>query len=369
MDRDWCYNRPLFNTFPALKEKVLCLDLGSLPTPIVRLKGLEKQLSCNVQIYMKDDGVTGKVRDGRRSFGGNKVRKLEFLLADALVHDAKSIMTYGCIGSNHVVATASLSNMLGLSCIAMLMPQPVTDVVKRNLLLMHENKCSMIFNSDKKVRTMQTICLCMQHEHEYGKIPYFVPTGGSCPIGIIGYVNAVFELKQQIEAGILPEPSTIYVAAGTGGTLAGLVLGVKAAGLTSHVVGIAVEPEEKLHDCVDKVCTLADKTNLYLHDKDPNFPCYIWNKSAVTVHLDSAGPDYGIVTDEALHAITLFKLTDNVQLDTTYTGKAAAGMLKELKRGNDNGVVLFWNTFCSDVKVPIIKSREMPLPFRKYLEL
>ncbi len=325
MDREWFYDRPLFSAYPLLSKSLPCIELGDLPTPINQLANVESFFHNRVRLYQKNDGLTGQIENSIRSFGGNKIRKLEFLLADAQAHGAQSVMTYGCIGSNHVVATAVSAKKLGMRCIAQLSPQDVTPVVKRNMLLMGEHDTRMMLNPNREVRSMQTICSCVQNSYDNGDIPYFIPTGGSCPIGIIGFVNAAFELKKQIKKGDMPEPDYIYVATGSCGTLVGLMLGARAAGLKSKIIGIAVEPNDPSNSFVTQVLSLLKKTNELLHEKDPDFPLFAWRTEDISLRLTFGGPDYGVVTPEALQAIDLFQEKEGIRLDTTYTSKGAAG--------------------------------------------
>ncbi len=362
-------DRPLYRAYPSLQQTLSHIGLGDLPTPISRLSHLENHFNNNCTLFMKNDGLTGMQHENGREFGGNKIRKLEFLCADALAHGAQSIMTRGGIGSNHVVATAVSAKKLGLRCIAMLSPQDVTEVVKRNMLFMHENNVEMILNPNRDIRNMQVICSFVQSKYTYGDMPYFIPTGGSSPLGAIGYVNAVFELKEQIDAGMMPEPDYIYVAAGSGsgGTITGLILGVRAAGLKTKIIGVAVEPEEQNNPFVQQIVTLVRETNTLLHAKDASFACFEWQESDVNMLLDFGGPDYGVVTPEALDAIILLKETQKIELDTTYTGKACAGMLHQIAAGNHNGkVLLFWNTFCAQVAAPVAKPEELSPAFRQF---
>ncbi len=361
MTYNWLHDRPLFRGCPAFVQNIPCIELGDMPTPIMRLTRLESLFHNRVQLYQKDDGRIGKVKEGERSFGGNKIRKLEFLLADAVAHGARSVMTYGCIGSNHVVATAASAQKVGLRCIAQLSPQAVTDVVKRNMLLMGVYDTQIILNPTREVREMQTICSVIQNEYTQGDIPYLIPTGGSCPIGIIGFVNAVFELKEQINEGLMPEPDYIYVPMGSCGTVVGLMLGVRAAGLCSQVVGIAVEPDDPQKPFLKKVQILLQQTNRLLHEKDALFPFFEWHEEDIYICLAYGGTEYGVVTPQAQQAIELFKQTESIQLDPTYTGKAAAGMLADLSSGAvDDKVVLFWNTFCAEVATPTITYDQLP---------
>ncbi len=112
---------------------------------------------------------------------------------------------------------------------------------------------------------------------------------------------------------------------------------------------------------------LLTQTNNVLHEKDATFPLYTWSADDLALLLDFGGPDYGVVTPEASAAIALLKETEEVTLDTTYTGKACAGMLHEIMAGkHTNHVILFWNTFCADVALPLSKPEELPVPFHQF---
>ena len=224
------YPMALFKAYQGLSDKIPYLQLANLPTPINRCSSLESTLHFE-QIYIKHDDLTGA--DGL--YGGNKVRKLEFLLADALNQGAKEILTFGSVGTNHGLATACYADKLGLKCLLMLKPQPNSPVVRQNLLLDHYFNARLELFADAQQRK--------QAADEYltnNKDTYFIPTGGSVPLGVLGFVNAVFELKEQIQQGIIPEPDYIYVPAGSCGTTAGLLLGIALAKLKSIIIAIAV---------------------------------------------------------------------------------------------------------------------------------
>lgn len=357
----------LHSVFPSLQKTLPYIVLGDLPTPVVRLYKLEERTKSRANLYIKRDDMTGRFKHKKRAFGGNKIRKLEFLLADALSLGARSVMTYGAIGSNHVVATASLCNYLGLHCMAMLTPQPVTQVVQRNVLLMHAYGVEMILNPDKNLRHMQTVCSYIQHKYKRGTFPYFIPTGGSCPVGITGFVNAAFELRSQIEQGLLPEPDYIYVAMGSMGTTVGLLLGLRAAGLKSRVVSVAVEPDDLQHPFSAQLVRLLQKTNNFLHEKAVEFPLFEWNEDAGLVRLDWSGSAYGAITQEAIEAINVMQESEGIMLDTTYTGKAFAALVFDLQSGIlDGKKILFWNTFCSDAETVGMDYQKIPIEFQRY---
>ena len=360
--------RPLFDNYSRLRDSLPCVQLGMLPTPIMRPKNLGERYSNKAQLFIKDDGMTGAIDNSICSFGGNKIRKMEFLLADALAHGAESVMTYGAIGSNHVVATGASCKQVGLQCTALLTPQDVSNVVKRNMLLMRQNNVEMILNPNAEMRNIQKEVIFTTQE-EGGKKPYFIPTGGSNKIGAIGFVNAAFELKNQIEQGDLPEPDYIYVATGSCGTVAGLTLGLRAAGLQTKVRGFVVEPDNPADPFIARTLKLMLDTNAFLHEKDDQFPLYEWDASDVNLSFDYSGADYGIVTPETERAIALFEQAEGVPLDTTYTGKAAAALIDHLAQDMLKGkVLLFWKTFCSQVAEPSISFEQLAPEFQSFFK-
>ncbi|MCX5921815.1 MAG: pyridoxal-phosphate dependent enzyme [Candidatus Dependentiae bacterium] len=348
--------RPLLTHFSELSIKIPYVVLGDLPTPVQHLKRLGAHLGCN-NMYSKRDDVTGiQLENGQRLFGGNKIRKLEFLLADALNNGAQSVMTFGCAGSNHAVATTVCADYLGLKSISMLKTQPNSHVVRRNLLLMDYYGSEIQFCPDSSVRGLCAMVTFFQQKSAFGVYPYVIPTGGSCPIGVLGFVNAVFELKEQIEQGLLPEPDRIYVAAGSFGTIAGLLLGVKAAGLKSQIIGVAVEPEEVLGEFKKMIIQLFHGTNKLLHESDSTFPLFDMTEQEVVLLMAHGGTEYGLFTQEAAEAIVLLKEQEGIILDGTYTGKAMAGLIADVTENNHHDdVILFWNTFYGDDYASVIK--------------
>jgi len=339
---------PLFALYPALKNNISYISLGTFPTPIQRLAVLEHMYGIK-NCFIKQDAASGGISvNGAQLFGGNKVRKLEFLLADALHHNAKSVLTFGGIGSNHAVATATYAQQCGLRCYCMLTPQPDSIVVQRNLALMKNAHAEMIFSDNGIVRRQNTINIFVDSKKEYGDYPYFIPTGGSVALGAVGFVNAAFEFADQIKAGYLPEPDYIYVAAGSFGTAAGLSLGLKAAGINSQIIAVAIEPEKVTGSVVKAINTLFCKTNALLHDCDETFPLFQLADNVKVIH-DFSGACYGLCTPEAANVIEIVKKYENITLDGTYTGKAFAALLAHAQIGMfDNKTVLFWNTFCAD---------------------
>lgn len=218
--------------FPALRGRLPRVCLTSLPTRVHRLVKLERELGAE-QLWIKRDDESGAL------YGGNKPRKLEFVLGDALKRGRRTLLTFGGIGTHHGLATALCARSVGLRTILLLLPQPVTDHVRRSLLLDYAAGAEMHYAPTVPLLTLQALWLWTR-EFLRGNWPYVVPVGGSSALGTLGHVNAAIELQEQIRAGELPEPEWIFAPLGTGGTVAGLVLGAKLAGLRARIVAVQV---------------------------------------------------------------------------------------------------------------------------------
>jgi D-cysteine desulfhydrase len=197
-----------------------------------------------------------------------------------------------------------------------------------------------------------------------------IPYGGASPLGTIGFVNAAFELKQQIKDGEVPEPDVIYVATGSMGTAVGLVLGLKAAGLKTRVVPVRVVPSQTTNPT--KFVTLFNETNALLHAADLAFPIYELPENDVGIVHDFFGSGYGALTKEGVEAIRLVGETERIKLDVTYTGKAFAALIDAAQKGElTDQVVLFWLTLNSRDFSDVIEGvdyHELPRCFHRYFE-
>jgi 1-aminocyclopropane-1-carboxylate deaminase/D-cysteine desulfhydrase-like pyridoxal-dependent ACC family enzyme len=364
--------RSLFNNFPALSSSLGFIELAHLPTPILHAESLGQYFHMP-NIFIKRDDLTGKILDNNKPlFGGNKIRKLEFLLGDALLHGAETIITHGCAGSNHAVATAACAHYLDLNTILILKPQTMSEIVERNLKLMHAYRATMLSTPNNEIRSITTISQYIHNKYEHGDFPYVIPTGGSCPIGVLGYINAAFELKDQIAQGIIPEPDFIYASASSssGATISGLLLGAKAAGLHTKIMGIAIEPEDA-HEIKQNIIRLFNEANELLHKLDASFPLYTLTQDEININLACSGTEYGLVTPEGRDAIKLLKARENIQLDDTYTSKVFDGMIRDIQAGNinKNAVVLYWHTFCGldfSSITDSVKVSDLPKSFHRY---
>jgi len=365
-------NTPLLRAFPGLVGKLSHIDLGDFPTPVHQLKNCGESLRMK-NLYIKRDDLSGKeIDDDARMFGGNKVRKLEFILADALNHGARTVLTFGCAGSNHATATATYAHFLGLRCIAMLKPQPNSPVVQRNLLLMSSSNAELHYTSHDE-RSRATELAMIENEKMYGDVPYQIPTGGSCALGVVGFVSAAFELKEQIERSEIRAPDVIYVTASSCATIAGLLLGVRAAGLQAKIIGVSIEPEVQSGDLLAKITRLMYEANVLLHNLDQNFPLFDVASNEINLVYDLCGDGYGLPTDASAAAFDLLLRTEHIQLDGTYTSKAFSALIRDaqVNRICCDTVVLFWDSYCGDVIGSLYSTydyRQLPAPLWAYFE-
>lgn len=291
--------------------------LAILPTPLQRARNLENALGASSpHIFIKRDDLTGL------AFGGNKARKLEYLVADALAYGATALITEGAAQSNHARMTAAAARLAGLRCVLVLDARHGSAVVG-NLLLDHLLGAEVRIVPDKAARAVEMERVAAELRAA-GERPYLIPTGGSVPLGAAAYVAMVAELLSQLtDAG--EAPSRLYFATGSQGTQAGLVVGARAFSAPFIVHGIAVErPVEKLvADCV----ALANATAALI-DLDRRF-----SEADVAIDGGFVGDAYGVATDEGLEAIRLLVRTEAIFLDPVYSGKAMAGLLADVHAG------------------------------------
>jgi len=354
---------PLFDEFPALAEKLPWTPLGDFPTLVQEAPALAESLRAG-RLFIKRDDLTHK------DYGGNKVRKLEFLLADAKRRGFKKIITFGGIGSNHFLATTIHAASLGIKTIGVLVPQPVTSHVKHNML------CDIHFGAElhlaKGYSDAPAIALSLMARNALtdGRPPYLIPAGGSAVLGVIGYINAAFELKRQIQEGVLPEPDAIFVAVGTCGTASGLLAGCRAAGLKSRVIGVKVTDWVAGNTIL--FSSLANRASLRLALCDHRFPLKLLTPFDIELLTDYFGGEYGRFTREAVDAIDTVKRHAGLELEGVYTGKAFAGLTGTLaKEDFSDKTVLFWNTYNSADLSHIEAQhdcRELPPEFRQFFD-
>ena len=344
----------LLERFPKLTGRLPWLSLGSWPSPVTRLDALGRELSAD--LWIKHDEHSGPL------YGGNKVRKLEPLLGEALARDSESVLTVGGIGSNHVVAVAIYARSLGLGTRAVVIPQPVTAQVRQNLELDLALGVELVPCPVKEL-----VPLYFERERWRGGARcYATGPGGSSALGTLGFVAAALELKQQIDAGQLPEPDDIFVALGSGGTTAGLALGCALAGLESRVVGVRV---------VEKLICNGPLTRLLVGRALSALRKLAGpvDRPAINLAVDNTqfGGRYGRPTDAGREAMARIQQAEGVALEPTYTGKALAAMLGHCQGPGKGRRVLFWNTYNGQDTTPLLADgprSETPAAVTRWLE-
>lgn len=321
------YNRPLFEVYPELTDTLPWLQLADLPTPVEPLTGL------GANAWIKRDDISHAV------YGGNKIRKLEFILADVIARGKKHVITFGATGTNHGVATAMLCQQLGLRCTVLLFEQPESQTVRDNLLRMKTFGAELIYCGS----LANTVMRYYGHPLRLSRKVYFLFAGGSNIAGTFGFVNAAFELRQQIELGLCPMPAKIFVPVGSAATLAGLTIGVALSGLKAEVVGIRVAPS---HLGVIPTCTVATVHQLMKRTarKLSRFGLSIPAIPAPTLIDSYYGEGYGVRSEKGETASARFSAC-GITLDQTYTAKAAAAYLDSVESSDE--LQLYWHTYNS----------------------
>ncbi|HSB66928.1 MAG TPA: D-cysteine desulfhydrase family protein [Anaerolineales bacterium] len=299
------------------------IRFAHLPTPVELLPRLSTELG-GPRLIVKRDDLTGP------AFGGNKIRKLEFLLAEAQSHGAKTIITTGAIQSNHCRQTAAACARLGFDCQLVLSGEK-PPAASGNLLL------DQLFNAKLIWTTLderdQSLHQAFQTAWEAGQRPYLIPYGGSNTTGATGFVFAMKELLDQDY-----DPDWIVFASSSSGTQAGLVTGARLFGYQGRVLGISVD--ESAADLKANVATLATATADMLGEK------LIFQPQEILVCADYLGGGYGVMGQAEIETIRLFARTEGLLLDPVYTGRAAAGLIDLIRKGffKTDETVLFWHT-------------------------
>ena len=326
---------PLFQKYPALEKALPWMSIGDYPTPVQKMENLGKAVGYPGLWIKRDDKSSG-------IYGGNKVRKLEFAIADALRKKNKYMITVGGIGTNHGLATTIHCGNVGIKTVLCLIPQPITEKVQENLLLDQHFGAEINVGRSTAETYLRAAWVLLTHPNFY-----LLWAGGTSPLSTLGYVNAALELKEQIDSGLLPEPKYIFGATGSMGTTTGLIVGARLAGLKSRIIGVKVSMDE--YSNVRGIVSLADKTAALMRRHDQTVPVMKFTPADFDLELNFFGGEYGRVTPEGRAAVDLIMKTEGISLETTYTGKALAAMLDFVKKDKSlNGApLLFWNTYNS----------------------
>ena len=299
------------------------IRIAHLPTPVEALPRLSAALG-GPKILVKRDDQTGL------ALGGNKIRKLEFSLAEAQSHGARTLVTTGAAQSNHCRQTAALAARVGLGCILVLSGDP-NEPATGNRLLDDLFRAEIVWSTRReREATLESV---FKSAWEAGRRPYLIPMGASNAVGALGYVFAFDELMEQAV-----DPDWIVFGSSSGGTQAGLVLGARRAGWKGKILGISIDAtQSELQRVVAGIATEASER----FGEKINF-----EPEDILVNADYLGEGYGILCEPEIEAIRLFAATEGLLIDPVYTGRAAAAMIDLVRKGflKRDETVLFWHT-------------------------
>ena len=304
------------------------LELIGAPTPLEYLPRLSDRLGRD--IFIKRDDVTPI------ALGGNKLRKLEFLAADALREGADTLVTAGAIQSNHVRQTAAVAAKLGLHCVALL-ENPIGTTAENyltngNRLLLDPfnaqvEMCDALTDPQAQLGELAT------RLEAQGFRPYVIPVGGSNALGALGYVESAQEIAQQCEGAVAI--SSVVVASGSAGTHAGLAVGLEQLMPQAELIGVTVSRSVEAQK--PKVVAIQQALAQSLE---------LQARADITLWDDYFAPGYGTPNDAGMEAVKLLAQLEGILLDPVYTGKAMAGLIDGIsqKRFKDEGPILFVHT-------------------------
>lgn len=303
------------------------ITLGQLPTPVEDMPRLSAALGGPTLLIKRDD-QTGLAT------GGNKTRKLEFIIGRALEEGRDTLVTLGSVQSNHCRQTAAAAARYGLECIIVLKGHPPARWVG-NLLLDDILGAKVVFARDED---RETVAERVTREAEAsGRRPLLIPLGASNEVGALGFVSAMEELASQLDAAGL-DLDRVFFASSSGGTQAGLCLGASVLGLAGRLEAISVDQERA--SLQEKVLGIASAAADMLGRGEKLDP------ADVVVHDDYRGEGYAVMGEAEKEAIRLVARTEGILLDPVYTGRAMAGMIDLIRRGElqESETILFWHT-------------------------
>jgi len=322
----------LADAYPLLADRLPKVTLADLPTPVSTVQ-LDTSLGPRT-VSIKHDNVSNA------QYGGNKIRKLEYIIQRARMRGAKRVATFGAVGSNHALATAIFAKRSGLECTCFLAHQKRTPGIPRTLNMHREVGTEIVplGRSEDRLATLR--------RYLHGRRTWVIPLGGSSWLGATGFVSAGLELAGQIAADEIACPDRIYIANGTMGSAAGLALGLALAELPTELHAVRVVDQDYASPPAFK--RLLRKTAMMLNRLDSSIPADLPDRTRVRWRDDYFAGGYAVADHATSNAVALAADQLQLALEATYTGKAMAALLGDLLSPHYEGEnCLFWNTYNS----------------------
>jgi len=318
--------------YPRLADRLPAVTLADLPTPVSTVQF--DTIAGPRTVSVKHDNVSNA------QYGGNKIRKLEYIFQRARARGARRVATFGAVGSNHALATAIFAKRSGLECTCFLRHQKRTPTIPTTLN-MHREIGTEIVPLGRSVDRLATL-----RRYLHGRQSWVIPLGGSSWLGATGFVNAGLEIAAQIAANEIACPDRIYIANGTMGSAAGLALGLAMAELPTRLHAVRVVDRDYASPYAFK--RLMRKTAMMLNRLDSSIPADLADRTRVRWRDDYFAGGYAVSNPVTANAVALAADQLHLSLETTYTGKAMAALLDDLLAAHYAGEnCLFWNTYNS----------------------
>lgn len=330
----------LSQRYPTLATQLQKCAFARLPTPITHRTWSSPNGSRSIAI--KRDDLSSDL------YGGNKIRKLEYVFRRALDKDAKRVATFGAVGSNHALATALFAQRLGLGCTCFLGHQKRTPNIARTLN-MHARIGTELVRYGGSVDNLAVFRKYLQGRHAW-----VIPMGGTSWLGVVGFINAALEFAAQVENGETELPERVYIANGTMGSAAGLALGFALIELPIEVHAVRVVASELSN--IMNMQRIMKKTSLLLHRLDADIAPDLWRHTRVRWRDGFYAGGYASSDAATENAVAVAKEQMDLSLETTYTGKAMAALVSDVAAFDRPS--LFWNTYNSQ---PLPVGSELPV--------
>lgn len=322
---------PLFEVFPELRGAVPFRPLVFAPTKVERIT--RTHYFGREDLWIKRDDMVSPL------YGGNKVRRFEFLLADAEEKGRRTLVTAGGLASTQVTATILFGKALGFEVAAVFFDQPMTDFLRRALALDAAAHAVLVYGGSYTAtmwrgwRTYRSL-----------DRPYLIAPGASSPLALLGYLDAMMELGEQVERGEMPRPDRIVLPAGSGGTAAAIALGCSILGWPTIVTAVRIT---EAFACNRAILHLwIERTRAFLKRRSPTFAKMRLPAAQFDIDGSALGEGYGYPTPEAEEAIEPIREMIGAAGEVTYSGKAVAA-LKRIAADRPNETILLWNTLSS----------------------